>query len=228
MCTLTYFPHKAHQIISSSRDESPLRPSLSPKTRYIHPHWITYPTDISGGGSWIAYNKTSHHVHVLLNGAFQKHKHRPPYGHSRGLIVLNSFSFESLNAFSSAYILNNIEPFTLVRFSKNKNIEELTWDGNHAFINEYDQTKPHIWSSSTLYNSEMKRERHGWFNAFIKKQNVLNPDDLWSFHLNGGKNEAPKNYQICMKRDTVRTLSIMQISLSQSDISHRYLNLETK
>ncbi len=226
MCTLTYMPKGSGHIITSSRDESPMKPAISPKTHYIHPYWLTYPTDIKGGGSWIAYNKKTKHTHVLLNGAFQAHDRRPPYGHSRGLIVLKSFNFNSLEAFSKTYILINIEPFTLVRFSQNQNIDALIWDGTHATINQYDRQEPHICSSSTLYSDAMKRERHGWFESLVKKQNPPTADDVWDFHVSGGEGVAPKRNQICMQRDGLKTRSIMQISIFENSITHRYLNLD--
>ena len=132
MCTLTYIPQSDNGfIVTSNRDETPFKPALHPSRKYVYPRWITYPTDIAGGGSWIAATDDGT-IAILLNGAFTAHKRTPPYGHSRGKIVLLNFGFKSLQALSEKYILDNIEPFTLVRIKPGKDIEELRWDGNTA------------------------------------------------------------------------------------------------
>ena len=223
MCTLTCIPKKNGCIITSNRDETPLKPAISPQTRYIHPHWITYPTDIRGGGSWIAYNAFNRRVTVLLNGAFLKHKHTPPYGHSRGLIVLNSFKFADLKEFSNNYKLENIEPFTLVQFHACKKIEELRWDGQETHYKTLPHHLPHIWSSASLYNSQMQSERNEWFAAFLKAYPNPDVDDIWRFHFEGG-HHADESYRIRMNRKKVKTLSVMQIEVYEQ-VSHRYESL---
>lgn len=224
MCTLTYIPKKDGCIITSNRDETPLKPAINPQTRYIYPHWITYPTDIRGGGSWIAYKKSNKCVVVLLNGAFKKHKHNPPYyGHSRGWIVLNSFKFPSLKSYSEHYILENIEPFTLVRFNAIGDIEELRWDGCDVHLKTLPNHLPYIWSSASLYNSQMQSERNEWFASFLDECPNPNAHDIWRFHFEGGQH-ADESYRIRMKRDKVKTLSVMQIEV-RDQMSHRYESL---
>ncbi|MCH8546675.1 MAG: NRDE family protein [Cryomorphaceae bacterium] len=223
MCTLTYIPKKNGSIITSNRDETPLKPAIKPQTKYIHPNWITYPTDIRGGGSWIAYHKEKKSVVVLLNGAFEKHRYNPPYGHSRGWIVLNSFKFTSLKTYSEKYILENIEPFTLVRFNTSGNIEEFRWDGRDVHYKTLPNDLPHIWSSASLYNSQMQSERNEWFASFLRKSPNPSANDMWRFHFEGGQH-ADESYRILMNRVKIRTLSVMQIEINDQ-MSHRYQNL---
>src|SRR5690606_25691999 len=64
---------------------------------------------------------------------------------------------------------------------------------------------PHIWSSSTLYTSEMKKERVSWFRNFVKEQEPL-PEHILDFHTR----TAPHNndYGVIMDRGFVKTTSI--------------------
>ncbi|MCC5916744.1 MAG: NRDE family protein [Cryomorphaceae bacterium] len=221
MCTLTYFPRSGNEFtITSNRDESPKRPALTPRKLYHHPEWITYPTDIIGSGSWIAHNDSGA-VSVLLNGAFSKHKRRPPYGHSRGLLVLKSFGFNSLREMADKYFLKNIEPFTLVRFVPGTDIEEIRWDGENSHYKIFARNKNHIWSSAMLYTQQMQVERESWFEQFLNQNPSPSPDDLWDFHHRGGAH-APKHYRILMEREEVKTLAVMQINFSQSRVKYRY------
>lgn len=229
MCTLTYIPNQnGEHIITSSRDETPEKPAINPQVRYNHPYWLTYPTDIRGGGSWIAYRKKNQQTAVLLNGAFEAHKHQPPYGHSRGLIVLKSFRFLTLQSLANQYTLKNIEPFTLVRFSPNNSIEELRWDGRTTQITYYNESKPRIWSSASLYNEQMQQKRADWFYNIFRDTPEPDANIMWEFHHKGGEKLAPKSYQICMSRSKVKTLSIMQIMYNESNIQQRYKNLFTE
>ena len=73
---------------------------------------ILFPKDTTGGGTWIAVSHQR--ITCLLNGAFKPHVPIMPYRKSRGLIVLDSFLFNSIDSFSKDYDLQNIEPFTMI------------------------------------------------------------------------------------------------------------------
>ena len=98
MCTVTYIPNKDGFILTSNRDENAAR---SPKniTRIDQNGTeLVFPRDTTAGGTWIAVSETNRMV-CVLNGAFDKHKHRPPYRRSRGLLVLDFFNFPNAESF---------------------------------------------------------------------------------------------------------------------------------
>ena len=91
MCTVTCIPTSRGIVITSNRDERIARgKAISPEVYEMNGVQITFPKDPKGGGTWIAHTKKK--VIVLLNGAQDKHKLKPSYKKSRGLIVLDLIS----------------------------------------------------------------------------------------------------------------------------------------
>ena len=94
MCTVTYVPNQEGIILTSNRDESPER---SPKniTRLVGRFNLCFPQDTLAGGTWIAADDRRRII-CVLNGAFEKHAHVPPYRKSRGILALEYFNFETV------------------------------------------------------------------------------------------------------------------------------------
>ena len=71
----------------------------------------------------------------------------PPYRKSRGLIVLDSFNFDSIESFSQQYDFENIEPFTMIAVDfKNENqLAEIRWDGRKVFYKKLSSDNYNIW-----------------------------------------------------------------------------------
>ena len=224
MCTLTYIPLKGQQIITSNRDEHESRgDSLFPVTITKNGLSITFPQDPLAGGTWLATSKNGI-VTVLLNGAFEKHKHQPPYRLSRGILLLDSYTFKDLHEFTSQYDLLNIEPFTMVQFQlSNSLITEVRWDGSKSYLKDYDHTVPHIWSSSSLYSKEVRLQRERWFKEWIQS-NRNDAASMLKFHQFGG--EGKNDNTITMNRGNgLKTVSISQIVRSSSKTSFQHDNL---
>ncbi len=113
MCTVTFLPLGNNDfILTSNRDESPLRDTLAPQKYQGVFSALYYPKDAVAGGTWIATSENKRMV-CLLNGAFLKHKHQPPYRKSRGKISLEVLEFDDLEKDMEAYDLTKVEPFTL-------------------------------------------------------------------------------------------------------------------
>src|ERR1700712_4455776 len=88
MCTVTFIPSGNKILITHNRDEQGSRSkAIVPKEYTINGYTMLFPKDSAAGGSWIAINRNGAAA-VLLNGAFKKHTHNPPYRKSRGLIFL--------------------------------------------------------------------------------------------------------------------------------------------
>ncbi len=207
MCTVTYLPTGNNQyILTSNRDEWPERPTSAP-INHEGPNGLTllYPTDGMAGGSWIAIS-SSGATACLLNGAYERHERKPPYRRSRGLVLTDSFAYDSFSDFVKEYDYNDIEPFTLL-FIKNETVNELRWDGAKVHFSKPDPAKPHIWASATLYTPEYIAKRSAWFDEWLQNHKDYKPEDIISFHHTGG--EGNKYNDIIMNREgLVRTVSI--------------------
>src|SRR5579871_6575106 len=128
MCTVTYLPTPTGYILTSNRDEALVRkPAEIPDSVAIGNCQVLFPRDGEAGGTWIATADNGRTV-CLLNGAFTRHKHNPPYRKSRGLVVLDFFTLPNAKAFADSYDLTGIEPFTILVIEKSM-LYELRWDG---------------------------------------------------------------------------------------------------
>jgi len=224
MCTLTFIPSSTKEvIITSNRDEHISRgDSAFPVSVAKKQGEVYFPQDPKAGGTWLAASSKGL-VAVLLNGAFEKHKHQPPYRLSRGILVLDSFDYKSINEFRTAYDFTNIEPFTLVQFDTHQNhILELRWDGENQFFTPLEYDQPHIWSSATLYSQEIRTERNRWFSEWIENSD-LNPEKMLVFHKFGGNDTLNS---ITMDRGNgLQTVSISQLVGNGNGFDFTHYNL---
>lgn len=87
MCTVTYLPLGNNNfILTSNRDETPLRKTVLPKEYLENGVELTYPKDLLAGGTWIGLSEKKRLV-CLLNGGFETHERKTPYKMSRGVLV---------------------------------------------------------------------------------------------------------------------------------------------
>ncbi len=227
MCTVTYSPSSQGGILTSNRDEQGGRNTLAPQ-KYT-PENLIYPKDIQSNGSWIVLSKTR--WVCLLNGGFQNHTPKPNYNVSRGVIVMKSIKSGNLREFCQSIDLTETQPFTLLMNDfKGDDFLEMVWDGEKKHLRYLDQKDSYIWSSSTLYNDEMKAERKKWFRDFFdtKKKNASH---LLEFHQTHFTENS--EYDLLMKRPNgIQTVSISQIVTSAQNSNFYYLdrqeNSETK
>lgn len=229
MCTVTFFPIKEGFVLTSSRDEQKHRSTIAPQFYNINNNRLFFPKDELAGGSWIASDDKTKTV-CLLNGAFQKHQRKSSYRKSRGLIVLDSFSFSTFHDFANEIDLEGIEPFTLLlidsMFSQLSFIE-LRWDEHKKHINKIDVTKPHIWSSATLYDEDVRIKREIWFKQLISSNKNIDRERLYKFHLSKHEDE-PTETDIVMKRaHGLQTISISQVVSKNDKKEFRYHDLIT-
>lgn len=222
MCTVTYLPTPDGYIFTSNRDESPKRATDELVERNGFGHHLVYPVDKGAGGTWIAISNEDRLV-CILNGAFEAHPHRPPYRRSRGLMALDYFAMKGIENFFAQYMLNGMEPFTMVTVEKG-NPFEFRWDGNHRHLLPLAKDEPYLWSSSTLYDQEAKAKREGWFLEWLQKNPTYDEDKVWQFHQTAGAND-PYNGYIMNRDNVVRTVSITQISKTAGRLNLRFMNL---
>ena len=91
------------------------KPALKPEVYEIEGKKIMFPKDGEAGGTWIGATPYGRVV-CLMNGAFVRHERQLPYRMSRGQVVLDALISDNLSDFLQHYLLENIEPFTLVAF----------------------------------------------------------------------------------------------------------------
>lgn len=222
MCTVTYLPLSKHSfILTSNRDENPLRIALPP-AKYLHyGQSIYYPKDPQAGGTWIASSEKNFTL-CLLNGAFKKHQHLPPYRISRGIMLLDFFKYNDAEKFAAEYNFIGIEPFTLLLIGNSVPIifYELRWDGLQVHLRKVDVTQPEIWSSAMLYPDDVINQRRQWFAEWLANHNNYTTDTIFKFHRFGG-NDDEANKLVMNRENKVRTVSITMIN--QSDQKHSML-----
>lgn len=221
MCTVTFVPLGADQfILTSNRDENPDRVTHQPgETTIVQSESIVCPKDSKAGGSWIAMSVDGR-VACLLNGAFKKHEHRPPYEKSRGLILMDYFSYESAIQFHNKYNFTGIENFTLLML-ENGNVFELRWDGEEKFFKFINEKEPHIWSSCTLYDEDAAANKEFKFMDWVEEKPKPSADELAFFH--GLKN--PDGF--LLELPMVKTVSITTVEKTSSFIRMNYNDLLT-
>ncbi|MBU3010388.1 NRDE family protein [Polaribacter vadi] len=224
MCTVTYLPLGGNNfILTSNRDETPLRKTIPPKTYLENGVEITYPKDELAGGTWIGTSNKNRLV-CLLNGGFENHKRELPYKMSRGIIVKNILSADDAVAYINNFDFNNIEPFTLILADWNSSLEtyELVWDGLKKHFNKLPQ-EPKIWSSSTLYTSDMRRLRQVWFADWLAKNRLFTQEKILQFHNNSTLGSVGTS--IKMKREFVETVSVTSILKIVDSVTFDYFDL---
>jgi hypothetical protein len=226
MCTLSYIPKADGFLLTSNRDESVNRlPALPPMVYTHNGIAVMYPKDTQAGGTWLAVAENRFTI-CLLNGAFHKHHHNPPYRHSRGLVVTDFFTYNDISAFKEKYTVEGLEPFTLVVIESGFpiNVHEIRWDGAQVFAKTVDASIPQIWSSATLYDAEVIVEREKWFHQFLADKPNPSPEDMLHFHhFGGGQNE--QNRLLMNRNNILRTISITGIQhlLTKAVLHHENL-----
>lgn len=212
MCIVSIFSNeKGDFVLTQNRDETHLRPTSNIiEEREMNGKVFTGPVDLVSGGTWIYYSEK--YVACILNGAYQKHAHKPPYRMSRGLIILELLKYNSIDEFIKEIDLEGIEPFTLImidRFELEKKI--LVWDEYKKYEEDVSRERLIVRSSSTLYTEEEKQKH---------KDSILN--------LKSCEPEAVFNLQNKIKMvennkfPTVRTTSITQIIQENKKINLKF------
>ena len=212
MCTVTFLPKgKTSYILTSNRDETPKRAALAPESYTVHGKEIFFPKDPLAGGTWIATDKKQFTL-CLLNGAFEKHHHKPPYKLSRGIMVLDFFMYNNIRNFVEQYDFSGIEPFTLILIESNNNLSatELVWDEVKLHVRSLDVTQPQIWSSSTLYPEAVRAERKHWFKLWLEAHDKFQQNEIIDFHKTGGKGDEWNDF-VMNREGKVQTVSVTSI-----------------
>lgn len=223
MCTVTFIPGRKNCFtLTSNRDESATRSPQNITQIEQNGVHLAFPRDTMAGGTWIAVSNNGKVV-CLLNGAFEFHRHEPPYKRSRGIMVLDYFSYDKAESFFEDYDFEGMEPFTMIIFDRSR-LFEFRWDETKKHIKPLDLSKRHIWSSSTLYNQEVKAKREEWFADWLAQHPNPGQQEIMKFHKTAGDGD-PRN-DVVMNRDgIVQTVSVTQILKTPTHIELNYHDL---
>lgn len=181
------------------------------------------PQDNKAGGTWLAVSPSGV-VACLLNGAFKRHRHQPPYTKSRGIVLTDSFGFDALKEFAVNYVFNGIEPFTIVKISPRKRVEVLRWDEKKCTLGIENGQQPHIWSSAKMYPKNVAAESKRRFLQLKYYSPKINRNELLRFHLSESYENkmermgyAPKSF--------LTTVSIISIETIGNRMLYKYIDL---
>lgn len=223
MCTLTYVPVANGFVLTSSRDESPKRVATPPSAYEYEGERLVFPKDKLSQGSWLISNDRGR-ASSLLNGGLQPHQRRDSYRKSRGIVHLDLYLFSGLEEFARDYNLQDIEPFTVVSVEGSQ-IFQLVWTGSEKLLDWFDGRKPKIWSSSMLYNAEMKKMREDWFSEWLNSNIELGSERMMEFHQQSFTDDP--RCDVIMQRETgVRTTSITQILSIGESIEYSHFQID--
>jgi hypothetical protein len=230
MCTVSYLPLQHDQyLLTSNRDESALRPIALPIAEYtVNGRTLYFPKDPKGGGSWIATTGNEATV-CLMNGGFEPHPFDPThvYRMSRGLVLLDYFSYENAEAYAAQYDFDNIEPFTLIvlenRNDSPTHLTELRWDGKRITLTPMDAAVPHIWSSAQLYTPRVRTMREQWFGRWLEAHERYTQEHILDFHRFAGTGDDTSD--LILDLGELKTISICSIHRDETVTTAVYTDL---
>ena len=223
MCTVSFLPSHDRIWLTSNRDEHVLRaPASLPEVHEYASGKLLYPVDGKAGGTWVALHSNGNAM-ILLNGAYRRHVPQYPYRQSRGLVFLKIFDSADPKTAFEQVLLQDTEPFTLVIWHDGK-LWEARWDGSDKYVMPCAVNLPHIWSSVTLYDEEVRAKRREWFAAWQKKHPHPATEDLLHFHEFAG--EGDEYNSLRMNRDgKLLTVSITCIEIMKDNATMHYKDL---
>jgi hypothetical protein len=235
MCTVTYLPTSAGFVLTHNRDEAPDRsPKIIERADSNYGGTLLFPRDTRAGGTWVAAAQSGK-IACLLNGAFVKHAHRPPYRRSRGLLLLDFFDWADSDDFFGRYDLDGIEPFTLLFFQQKKSANaensrrtvEFRWDGQARHHTNLPSHTPHFWCSATLYSPDWQVRREQVFRDWLRQKSAAlrRPKAaLLDLHLHGSVGDPEFDF-VMNRGNRVRTVSVSQVTVDKNFARLRYLDL---
>lgn len=229
MCTVSYIPYKKKFILTSNRDEKVHRATIPPVVYHQGNVELCFPKDLQAGGSWIALNSKGR-LSCLLNGGLVAHEKQSFHTKSRGKVLLDLASSEqNVGEFFPRKDLSNVEPFTIVTIDRRGteiiDFNEFIWDGIKKHFRILDKTRPYIWSSVTLYDEKIRKQRRKWFQQFMTDhREIISPEDVFNFH--SGQHTSDQDNNLVMDRKQgLKTVSITQVYQNGSGPVMKYFDL---
>lgn len=217
MCCLTIVrTHNHNIVITHNRDEQWSR-QINGELVSVHmvqERKIWMPKDSLSKGTWIGTDGIK--AAAILNGFKENHIKKAKYRVSRGTIIPAFLSSENTNDFVASFDPTGLEPFTLVLVDNKSNFLEYGWDEKDIHLHDHSFETPAMYSSATLYNSDIQQRRKSRFHYFTQSQ--VDFDDLWRFHENKGEDHG--NFINVDFNAEISTVAISQIVLGNASVFH--------
>ncbi len=220
MCTVSWFVTPKGYELFFNRDESKKRAeALAPEKFTSATVDFLSPTDLQGGGSWVATNQLGITV-CLLNLYTDIDLEESEHYFSRGKIIRDIAYLASLDE-----IYQHITKFDLSFFrtfrvfaidSSGKNIL-IAWNGEKLTI-EHDASAPK--SSSSVDTQKVVAGR----KALFKEVGLQNSTDRAAFFAYQRSHEPNKNYSVCVHRELTQTVSLSHIVVDDQSVVFDYFN----
>lgn len=227
MCTVTFLPIANDGFILTSNRDIPYsrERALQPKEYIEDGVKLWYPKDGKAGGTWFGTSEMNRAI-CLLNGGFKYHTSRGSYRISRGIIVKDLLRAEDFLTAVNNINLDGVEPFTtvIVEWNGKTVLRQLVWDGVDKHLERL-SLQPHIWSSTTLYDPEVRKMREEWFGAWLNSQE-LTQKNILKFHKTAGIGDP--YIDVMMDRKMGGTVSITSIVHQHGELKTYYEDILAK
>jgi LEA14-like dessication related protein len=102
---------------------------------------------------------------------------------------------------------------------KSNKIYQFVWDEKILQIFHLDSTQAHIWSSSTLYNQQIKLTRAKIFKQFVTQE--PNSNQVLDFHKVNVNNDLHQSFFVNID-NTIKTVAITQVTGKPSTMQVKY------
>jgi hypothetical protein len=221
MCTVSWIHEEAGYQVFCNRDEKRTRRSATePQLLRRDGVRIMAPIDGDAGGTWIATNEFGITV-CLLNGAFEKASPSNVDWRSRGLLVLDLASAESIQNVQSRIWQSDLlryEPFTLAVLEAGQHTLVIEWDGGEKRILPFGELYMPL-ASSSFDPVEVQCSRRRQFEK-LNTAGTLHPVSLLMFH----RSHVPDRgaYSPCMHRADAETASFSWVTVTGTEASFYY------
>ena len=224
MCTVSFLPIKDGFVLTSNRDERQNRARAAiPQVLNRHGMQVCAPIDPEGNGTWLAAGENGQ-VLCLLNGGRKGENATTTGKRSRGLLLNEYWRNPEPIDFHRSIDFSDYQAFTLILAAQNS-LFVVSWNGREPLFQQLNPAEAWIWSSSTLYPSEIQQQRESWFQEWLTS--TPNPGDwesVWNFHLLT-KTDDPE-YGLRIRRpDGKQTVSISSVRVGNEALQMRYLDL---
>ena len=221
MCTVSWIHQEAGYQVFCNRDEKLTRRSATePQLLCRDGVRILAPIDGDAGGTWIVTNEFGITV-CLLNGAFENASPSNVAWRSRGLLVLDLASAESIQDVQARIWQSDLlryEPFTLAVLEAGQHTLVIEWDGVEKRILPFGEPYLPLVSSS-FDPAEVQRIRRRQYEK-LNTAGILHPVSLLMFH----RSHVPDGgaYSPCMHRLDAETASFSWVTVTDTEASLYY------
>jgi hypothetical protein len=160
----------------------------------------------------------------LLNGGRKGENATTTGKRSRGVLLNEYWRNPEPIDFLRSIDFSDYQAFTLILAAQNS-LFVVSWNGREPLLQQLNPAEAWIWSSSTLYPTEIQQQREVWFQEWLKSEpNTTNWESVWNFHIHTRSEDAENGLRI-RRPDGKQTVSINSVWVEADFLRMRYLDL---